>query len=118
MTTIAAKVATWTRGELQCLVAELAAAAGDVPPRVLAAARLRAAEAAVDEAEKLMSEALDDYIRSTTLERAAIAMRAPNATVLREQSADAAARWERCRKRADAARSEARRRRMEWERLR
>lgn len=115
MTTISAQVATWTRRELQCLVVELSVAAGVVHPRHLAAARLCAAEAEVAEIERRMSAALDDYVRATTLERAAIAMRAPNAAVLRRQSADAAVRWERQRKRADAARAEVGRRRTEWE---
>ena len=113
-TDIVRATATWPHREKTALIALLADALGRVPPYLLAEARLRAAEAAETEIERELSVLLDEYVRSSTLERAAIAQRAPNAATLRQQTAEIARRHRRQMARLDEARAELTRRRAEW----
>ena len=111
---VARATATWNGREKHALIGLLAERAGFVPAALLAEARLRAAEAFEAEIEKELETVLDDYVRMSSLERAATAMGAPNAARLRDQMAKAASRHRRVQERLDTAREATARRRAEW----
>lgn len=115
--TISDQLGTWTLRELRALVDELADAVGLVHPRLLACARLRAAEAAIEAVEKEMDDALSDCVRLRELEDAARATRDPGAAVLRKQVAAASTKWIRLKARRDSLQLARDKREAEWRSL-
>lgn len=109
---------TWNHREKSALIGLLAEGVGVVPPSLLAEARLRAAEAAEKAIEKEIMALIDEYVRSSELERAAQARRDPDAATLRGQTAEIAARHRRQQKLLAAARAVTAFRRAEWEAMR
>lgn len=115
--TISDQLGTWTLRELRALVDELADAVGLVHPRLLARARLRGAEAAIEAVEKEMDDALADYVRLHELEAAARGRRDPGAATLREKVSTAGALWVRLKARKDSLQLARDKREAEWRAL-